>query len=241
MRIAALALLAVVAGFVLAPAPAIAGNQHGAPSSYVLLWGTPDVNWDQCQPITYSVSGPVTPKLLDRALAMTAKATGIPFVLAAPGVEPMLRIEFYAMVTGDPTGQLASIGHNGGSAIAYASPLTSAVDDRGDQHWTSARMVVDRFGLTYGFVGTARKAVLMHELGHVMGLDHTSDPEQVMWSGDLKTHRATWGAGDMAGFRALYPVDGCAPVLPDPVAPEPVQPEPVVPDPVLPSNPPEVG
>lgn len=46
--------------------------------------------------------------------------------------------------------------------------------------------------------------------------------------------RATWG-GDMAGFRALYPLGGCAPVVP-----EPIQPDPVVPDPVLPTDPPAV-
>lgn len=44
--------------------------------------------------------------------------------------------------------------------------------------------------------------VLMHELGHVVGLDHATDDEQVMSSG-AALPAAVWGAADIAGLKKL--------------------------------------
>lgn len=45
------------------------------------------------------------------------------------------------------------------------------------------------------------RAVVLHELGHVLGLGHTGDADQVM-AADVQG-RVTLGTGDVAGIRAL--------------------------------------
>jgi Matrixin len=48
------------------------------------------------------------------------------------------------------------------------------------------------------------RMVLEHELGHVLGLGHTSDPQQLMYEG---YHGQTGlGKGDIAGLKALHDV-----------------------------------
>ena len=53
-----------------------------------------------------------------------------------------------------------------------------------------------------------RGKLLMHELGHVVGLAHVSDPGQVMYP-VITTSAAGWGSGDRAGLRVLGADSGC--------------------------------
>jgi hypothetical protein len=56
--------------------------------------------------------------------------------------------------------------------------------------------------------GQPHGAVLMHELGHLLGLGHVADPGQLMKPS--ATHpAAVWGAGDRRGLRRLATVMGC--------------------------------
>lgn len=52
------------------------------------------------------------------------------------------------------------------------------------------------------------KGVLMHEFGHVLGLGHTDDPEQVM-AADHGTLPTAWGAGDVTGLSKIGRQSGC--------------------------------
>lgn len=45
------------------------------------------------------------------------------------------------------------------------------------------------------------RAIVMHELAHVVGLDHVDDPDQLMYADNLG--RTRWGIGDLAGLRLL--------------------------------------
>jgi hypothetical protein len=74
-----------------------------------------------------------------------------------------------------------------------------------------------RYGLTHGFVvidstqneqhlpgfepGGSRGAVLLHEVAHVLGLDHVDDPEELMFP--LVTGKARYGRGDHEGLRRV--------------------------------------
>ena len=45
------------------------------------------------------------------------------------------------------------------------------------------------------------RAVIMHELGHVVGLDHVSDPRELMFP--AATYVTGWGPGDLQGLAAV--------------------------------------
>nr|WP_255633411.1 matrixin family metalloprotease [Demequina sp. TTPB684] len=44
------------------------------------------------------------------------------------------------------------------------------------------------------------KALVMHELAHVVGLDHVNDESELMFPAVTST--VTWGPGDLAGLAA---------------------------------------
>jgi 5-hydroxyisourate hydrolase-like protein (transthyretin family) len=56
--------------------------------------------------------------------------------------------------------------------------------------------------------GAPHGMVLMHEIGHVVGLDHYNNRSQVMHP-SAALPAAVWGAGDIAGLRQIGKVGGC--------------------------------
>ncbi|HMC81397.1 MAG TPA: matrixin family metalloprotease [Acidimicrobiia bacterium] len=52
--------------------------------------------------------------------------------------------------------------------------------------------------------------VLMHELGHVLGLDHSTGTDEIMFPGG-GAGRAAWGQGDLAGLQKVGRPAGCLP------------------------------
>jgi hypothetical protein len=47
----------------------------------------------------------------------------------------------------------------------------------------------------------AAQAIVDHEFGHLVGLDHVDDPGELMNADNLG--RTTWGPGDLAGLSRL--------------------------------------
>jgi hypothetical protein len=63
--------------------------------------------------------------------------------------------------------------------------------------------------LSRGFgKGATWGEVIIHELGHVIGLGHPNASKQIMYYSVIGRN-ADWGAGDLAGFRRLGDVRGC--------------------------------
>lgn len=64
-------------------------------------------------------------------------------------------------------------------------------------------------GHRYGEQGTEGQ-LLMHELGHVVGLGHVQNKPQIMYP--MLTHKiARWGAGDLNGLERVGRSQGCLP------------------------------
>ncbi|MGH9164078.1 MAG: matrixin family metalloprotease [Acidimicrobiales bacterium] len=118
---------------------------------------------------------------------------------------PALLIGWSDLTTGSRAGNDGAkdytVGGSGGSR-----PIT---DGPGHRRWVTGAVTIS--------ASTPRreqKLVLMHELGHVMGLGHVDEPTQIM-----APHRQSvtadprWGAGDLAGLEALGRKAGCLPDL----------------------------
>jgi hypothetical protein len=57
--------------------------------------------------------------------------------------------------------------------------------------------------------GTSVGELLLHELGHVMGLGHTQDKSQIMYPDILPLQSASYAAGDVTGLHQLGVQAGC--------------------------------
>jgi predicted Zn-dependent protease len=99
--------------------------------------------------------------------------------------------------------------------VAWAPPATSGgllvdgVGGVGGTSRTSSRLLSgyvlmnsdysDKAEAGFG-AGQPLGLVLMHELGHVVGLDHATDAKQIMAPGS-PLPAAVWGAADLNGLR----------------------------------------
>jgi hypothetical protein len=69
--------------------------------------------------------------------------------------------------------------------------------------------------LPAGFAGATMGGVILHEIGHILNLDHIDDVEQMMYP-ELTDNSSRFGWGDLAGLREVGASKGCISVPPAP-------------------------
>lgn len=213
--------------------PAIATQARG---EYAFLNGGTDdpYRWNPCQPIRYEVNlTSAPPGAMDdvrEAVARISAATGIEFVEVGTTirtVDQQIGRAFQSRIPGEERFYpllIEWVEHEHfdfvaetRKAAAFGIPFPGFGDLA--RTYVSGAIAMDAgedlppgFGQRYG-----RGVVLMHELGHVMGLGHVASTKEIMWSPEVSETRlpnlsqTEWGPGDLQGLAALGRDAGCRP------------------------------
>lgn len=200
------------------PQPAPAGN-----GGYAVLQSQPGsgepVGWDPCRPLRYVVNRAHVPAtgdhLLAGAVAELQAVTGILFVdegtvdeAPADDRAPVQR-EVYGdrwapvlIAWSDPVSSPGLAGPIAG----YAGPQVVEGAEPDTLRYVTGQVVLDGpqlEELANGPAGLARaRGVLLHELGHLIGLDHVDDPDQLMYPSTTLLG-VEFAAGDLRGLAAV--------------------------------------
>lgn len=203
----------------------VADNALIQPQGFKFLGLSPGtdmpVRYDPCSELRYVINPQLAPARgvddIHKAVGRASDATGIEFVFEGftdevPGRNrPSYIPERYGkrwaplLVGWRPHDSAVFSEHDTGiGGSAYVA------NDDGRLVYITGSIALDASErLDSGFgAGRTWGKVILHELGHVLGLDHVTDPAEVM-NGSLVTSPATWGAGDLAGLRRLGRLAGC--------------------------------
>jgi hypothetical protein len=172
------------------------------------------LRWNPCQAIRYTVNlggyDPSARAMISEAVERLQAATGLPLVPAGDTTfTPTSATPTQSgAASGDIVIALSDSAHTdlvpglivGMTNISYTSVIikASVVIDMGDvasrPEWSS----------------TGAGPVLLHELGHAVGLTHVGDATQLMNAIATSSGPTTYGAGDLTGLWQVGAAQGCA-------------------------------
>jgi hypothetical protein len=183
------------------------GSETGAP-----------VRYNSCTPVHYTINPQNAPpggvEDAHTAIRMTSEATGLRFIYDGATAEVFVHPRepyqpdrygerwapiLISWVPGLPDLRMDGAGEKalglGGSSFATNAD--------GDVVYVTGAATFDSSAtLRSGFGGRTWGLVILHELGHVLGLDHVEGGESVMYP-SLGLRSASWGDGDRAGLWEL--------------------------------------
>lgn len=188
-------------------------GMDGNEESYAFVAHGPDqlpVGWDACAPIHYVVNPDGAPDdwkdLVEDAVSAVEDASGFDFEAdgtsedrppdrqagdARAGLPVLVA---WAMPDEVPTLRGDTVGIGG----------SSAVTSNGETRFVTGVVVLDEQEydqMTRTGQDRSATLILAHELGHVLGLDHVDDPQQLM--NPSYVGQRGFGEGDLAGFEVL--------------------------------------
>lgn len=180
---------------------------------------------DPCRTLTYRVRGKRLPKgaLKDikTTFRLVSEATGLKFrydgkTKRVPWKGSSGRYRSYGesnflvgYVSPKEVPSVKGVSGLGGSPSIWPSRR----DSMGVTNESHVAINVDpSFKAPGGFgAGFTRGSLLMHEVGHAVGLDHAMKKYQIMGYDHVSLGAAQWGKGDLAGLRKVGRDRGCVP------------------------------
>lgn len=198
--------------------PPVTGVPAGPHSFLVVTADGRPVTYDPCRPIHYVINPTGMPnrglEVVREAVREISAATGLAFVEDGVTLEEVVEIREplqperygdrwvpvligwvdevqYPLVSGE------ILGVGGSTEVGPTGP--------GSERYVTGDVALDREWFVEALAdpseyGSAR-AVVMHELGHVVGLDHVADPREVM--AEWGTTITELGPGDRQGLAAV--------------------------------------
>lgn len=156
------------------------------------------VRWNPCQPITWAFA---TDSLgeegrVEQAFAVAGRASGIAFTRLPEGSAAQVRVTLQSSADGSVSG-------DGGMRFTTVGLVT------GDGLPVATSGYLDAV-IGAGSTEAMRTSLYLHELGHVLGLDHVDATDEVMQvSIDPSNPLTRYSAGDLEGLRRLGRTAGC--------------------------------
>jgi hypothetical protein len=211
------AVLLLVAAVLLAVAGTLVWDRLFPGPGYVFRDTQPNsslpIGFNPCRPVEYVVyavhAPPGTDGVVGSAIEEISDATGLEFVYRGPAQNPLVKEPSEDGSVREPVligwarpqdvDRLADrTAGLGGSSHAWDA-------ERGEFEYVRGTVILDTEAAAEMLerVDGRRyvRAVVMHELGHVLGLDHVDDPEQLMY--DENVGQTELGYGDREGLAAL--------------------------------------
>ncbi len=192
------------------------------PGAFEFLANQPDSNdpvaWDPCRPIRYVVNPTGAPTgadaLLADAIKRTSSATGLQFESAGVTDEvwSKQREPYRPDKYGEKWAPVLIVWANeqelpglAGYVAGLGGPqMVSDSDSTRASATGSVALDRDQIGeLVAAGRNAEARAIIQHELGHLIGLGHVADPAQLMYSETGTQPVLDWGTGDLAGLHAL--------------------------------------
>lgn len=176
------------------------------------------VAWDPCRPIHLVVNSAEAPdggdQLIREAAGAVSSATGLRFVLDGPTTESPTtpRAPLDAARYGNRWSPVlvawtdpSAVSELQGAGVGVAGPAEAPFYTDSQQHWVSGSVYLDgpafREILQRADGWAKARAIVMHELGHLVGLAHVNLKTELMYPKNIS--QVTFGPGDREGLRRL--------------------------------------